>query len=146
MQSSNPQFIESIVWKRATYFSCTSKAVDHLQRYIDRPLGLDDLASIACMERTTFSKAFRNKTGMTLHAFIQAYRVSQAVVHMEKADSSITEIAFSVGFGSLDTFERVFKKVVGATPSAYRFQMRLNNGLIESGRNERARIVPNNTV
>ncbi len=129
--SSHHQFIESMVWKRATYYSCTSKAVNYLQHHIDRPLGLGDLASIACMEKTTFSRTFKNKTGMRLHAFTQAYRISQAVVHMEKTDSSITEIAFSVGFGSLDTFERVFKKVVGATPSAYKFQMLLSNGLIE---------------
>jgi len=82
------------------------------------------------MERTTFSKAFKRKTGITFHEFVRAYRVSQAVSKMEQSDCSITEIAFSMGFNSLDTFERAFKKVTGTTPSQYRLEVLRTNGLM----------------
>jgi transcriptional regulator GlxA family with amidase domain len=125
-----PRFIEMDVWKRAHYYSCTRKAVECLKRRFDKPIGLLELAEVACMEKTTFSKAFRQKTGITLHEFIQAYRVSQAASKMETSDYSITEIAFSTGFGSLDTFGRVFKKVARSTPSQYRLEIRRRNGLM----------------
>jgi transcriptional regulator GlxA family with amidase domain len=128
----NPQFIGMEVWNRATYYSCTQKAVEHIEKSFERPLGLRELAAIACMERTTFSKTFKHKTGVTLREFIQAYRISQATAMMEVSDYSLTEIAFGVGFGSLDTFERNFKKIAGTTPSQYRLGILLKNNLLAS--------------
>jgi AraC-like DNA-binding protein len=125
-----PRFIQMDVWKRANYYSCTRKAVEYLERSFDKPLGLMKMAEIACMEKTTFSKAFSHKTGMTLHEFIQAYRVSQAALKMERSDYSITEIAFSTGFNSLDTFARAFRKFAEVTPSHYRLEVRRRNGLM----------------
>jgi AraC-like DNA-binding protein len=128
----NPQFIEADVWKRAEYYSCTRKALEYIETSLDRPLRLGEIAAVACMERTAFSKSFRHKTGITFHEFVQAYRVSQAASRMEVSDCSITEVAFGVGFNSLDTFERVFKKIAGTTPSRYRLELLYAKGLIAS--------------
>jgi AraC-like DNA-binding protein len=125
-----PRFIEADVWKRANYYSCIRKALQYLASYYDNPICLSKVAAVACMEKTTFSRTFRQKTGVTLHTFIQAYRVSQAVIRMEASDCSITEIAFETGFNSLDTFERTFKKIAGITPSRYRLEIRRRNGLL----------------
>ena len=128
--TDKPQFIDLDVWRRARYYSPTRKAIQLLETAFDRQIYLIELARAARMERTAFSKLFRKKTGTTLRQFIQAYRVSHAAAQLENSDHSITEIAYNVGFGSLDTFERVFKSVVGATPSSYRLDRRRENGLI----------------
>jgi AraC-like DNA-binding protein len=128
-RNKRPSFIDDDVWKRAHYYSSTRKAVEHLKLSFDRHTGLDELADIAAMERTTFSKTFRQRTGMALHRFVQAYRVSHAVLKMEMSDYSITEIAFSTGFVSLDTFARTFKNITGSTPSKYRLALRIRNRL-----------------
>jgi transcriptional regulator GlxA family with amidase domain len=128
--TDTPRFIETDVWRRAKYYSCTRKALEHLEKSFDQPIGLREIAEIACMERTTFSKAFKHKTGVTFHEFIQQYRVSQAVAKMEASDCSITVIALSVGFSSLDRFEKVFKKIAGTTPSHYRIEILRKNGLM----------------
>jgi two-component system response regulator YesN len=120
---NKPKFIEMKTWQRVQYYSCTRKAVDYLQKSFSMPIGLQDIAGIACMEKTSFSRAFKQKTGITLRDFIQAYRISLAVTRIEESDCSITEVAFSVGFSSLDTFERVFKKIAGTTPSRYRMEI-----------------------
>ena len=125
-----PQFISLEVWKRAQYYSCTQKVVEYIAKHFDAPLCLDDMAKVACMERTTFSRAFRRRTGITFHEFVQAYRISQAATKMQASDYSITEIAFSVGFSSLDTFARVFRKVAGTIPSHYRIELLRNSGLL----------------
>lgn len=127
-----PQFIEMNVWKRANYYSCTRKVLEYLEESFDKPIRLSNMAAIACMEKTTFSRAFRQRTGITLHEFVQAYRISQAVARMETSDCSITEVAFNTGFRNLDTFARVFKKIARATPSQYRLEIRRRNGLVVS--------------
>jgi AraC-like DNA-binding protein len=128
--NGEPLFINTNVWRRAKYYSCTRKAVEYLERFFDTPVGLNQLAQTACMERTSFSKAFKRRTGMTLHEFVQAYRVSCAAETMAMSDSSITDIAFKVGFSSLDTFDRAFKRVTGLTPSQYRHEILRENGLV----------------
>lgn len=128
--SGKPAFVETNVWKRVKYYSCTRKALEYLEKSIDTHVDMNEMAAMACMERTAFSKAFRHKTGITPYQFVQAYRVSLAAARMEISDDSITEIAFSVGFGSLDAFGRVFKKVVGITPSQYRRELLEENGVI----------------
>jgi AraC-like DNA-binding protein len=125
-----PVFVDTNVWKRVKYYSCTRKALEYLERSIDTRVDMKEMAAIACMERTAFSKAFRHKTGMTPYQFIRAYRISLAAAKMEISDDSITEIAFSVGFGSLDAFGRAFKRVVGITPSQYRRELLRRNGVI----------------
>lgn len=126
----NPKFVEMNVWKRVQFYSCTRKALTYVESSYDRSIGLREIAAVVGMEATAFSKAFKRKTGMTLHGFIQAYRISQAAMAMEVSDYSVTEIAFRVGFNGLDVFDRTFKKIVGTTPSKYRLEILRNNSLI----------------
>ena len=128
--TSHPAFIPLQAWKRAFYFSCTRRAVEYLQEHFDSHLNLAILAEVACMERTAFSKSFKRKTGTSFRQFLQAYRISQATEIMNRSDYSITEIAYAVGFGTLSTFERAFRKTVGTTPSQYRAEVMRNNGLL----------------
>jgi transcriptional regulator GlxA family with amidase domain len=128
--SGRPVFIETNVWKRVKYYSCTRKALEYLENTLDTRVDMKEMAAMACMERTSFSKAFRRRIGMTPYQFIQAYRISLAAVKMEISDDSITEIAFSVGFGSLDAFGRAFKRVTGIAPSHYRRELLRGNGVI----------------
>ena len=128
--ADTPRFIALDVWKRAHYYSCSRKTLEYLERSLDRHATLEDIAASVCMDRTAFSRAFKRNTGMTVHAFVQAYRVSKAVARLEVSDCSITEIAFDVGFNSLGTFERAFKKVAGTTPTRHRSELRQRNGLV----------------
>jgi AraC-like DNA-binding protein len=127
--ASCPRFIESDVWRKAIYFCTSRKAIQHLEGHLDEPNDLNTIASVAGMERTAFSKSFKRKTGITFHKFVQAYRVSMAVDKMQQSDESITSIAFELGFNSVATFERAFKKVTGQTPSGYRAQLIQRMGL-----------------
>jgi transcriptional regulator GlxA family with amidase domain len=86
-------------------------------------LGEMDLAaaaSLACMERTAFSRFFRSATGITFVAFRRLVRVQKAMEMISSSDVSVTEIASAVGFAGVASFERAFKCLVGITPSGYR--------------------------
>lgn len=127
---NSPAFIPNDVWIRAKYFSCSRKIIEYITSNPGEPIRLKHMALVACMERTTLSRAFKSRTGMTLHRFVWAYMVSKAADEMKTSDTSITDIAFRVGFGSLAAFERAFKKVTGTTPSSYRSELLNRNGLL----------------
>ena len=96
-----------------------------VDRYPGEPLTLEQVARVACMSRTSFSRYFHQKTGRRYRDWLTEKRVRHAVALMASTDHTITRIAFDVGFQSLSTFERAFRRVEGATPSVYRRQLAL---------------------
>jgi transcriptional regulator GlxA family with amidase domain len=54
------------------------------------------------------------------HHYLLMVRVSHAEEFLLKTDLPLTTIAYSCGFASLATFNRVFKQGTGITPSSYR--------------------------
>ncbi len=70
-------------------------------------------------ERNLFH-VFQQHLEKTPLQFIQQERVGQACVLLQQSDESIAAIAESCGFGHPQSFTRVFKQVIGLTPSAWR--------------------------
>lgn len=66
------------------------------------------------------SKYIREKTGMTFIEYLSALRVNYAKQLLIGSESNITEIAYQTGFSSVQTFNRVFRRVSGMSPSEYR--------------------------
>ncbi|HEX5483690.1 MAG TPA: AraC family transcriptional regulator [Terriglobia bacterium] len=117
-----PLFIGTDVWNKAHYFSRVHRVVEYLAEHFAEPIDLQTVASVACMERTAFSKSFKQKVGITFREFLQAYRISKAVAMIANSDNPLVQIAFDVGFNNVATFDRVFKKLASDTPSHYRSQ------------------------
>ena len=57
---------------------------------------------------------------MNFNEWINRYRIEEAKERLSKEDTTITVIAFEVGFNSIASFNRVFKQQVGVSPTAYR--------------------------
>jgi two-component system response regulator YesN len=95
-----------------------------LRRYVmdhyDEDLNLERAADIAALEKTYFSTYFRSKVGVNYRDWIQNLRVRKAMARMRQRHESITDVAFSVGFGDLRTFQRAFRKWTGMTPRQYK--------------------------
>ena len=67
-----------------------------------------------------FSEKFKQVTGVNFVDYVARTRFEKARKLLEDADLRISEIAFAVGFQSLSQFNRVFKKLAGKSPTAYR--------------------------
>jgi len=85
-----------------------------------RPLDLADAAAAAHLSKFYFSRFFKELTGQTFHAYLSSVRVGHAEEMLARTDVPITEIAYSSGFSSLETFNRIFRTYAGTTPSCYR--------------------------
>ena len=99
-----------------------------LQGWIPDHLGEDltvpALARRASMSERNFARAFRRETGMTPAAYVEAARVERARIALESGDLSVEALALQVGFGTVETLRRAFRRRVGVSPSDYRSRFR----------------------
>jgi len=66
-----------------------------------------------------FCRYFKKQTKMTFTDFVNQYRITQAKTLLLK-DLSVTEVCYEVGFESLSYFNKLFQKLAGENPSAFK--------------------------
>lgn len=96
------------------------RARDEMDRRYAEPLDVAALAAVAGVSAAHFSRTFRDVFGETPHRYLQRRRVERAMYLLRATDTSVTDVCFDVGFGSLGTFSRTFRAIVGLSPSGYR--------------------------
>ncbi|MEO7240759.1 MAG: helix-turn-helix transcriptional regulator [Sphingomicrobium sp.] len=80
---------------------------------------LDDWASVAGMGRRTFTRLFKQETGMGLATWRQQVRLMEAL-SLLASGSAVTTVAFDVGYESPSAFTAMFHRAFGVPPSRYR--------------------------
>jgi AraC-like DNA-binding protein len=88
-------------------------------RYFE-PLAVDDLAHAAGLSRAHFSREFRAAFGESPHSYLLTRRLQRAAELLRNTDRSVADICLSVGLQSIGSFTTSFKRVFGASPTAYR--------------------------
>jgi AraC-like DNA-binding protein len=96
--------------------------VEQLRVRCSEPWTLDSMAAACRLKRTQFETLTRELTGDPPSFLLNRFRVRQSQLSLKNNDKSITDVAFEAGFGSSQYFARVFKDLVGMTPSEYRRQ------------------------
>jgi len=108
----------------AKFSSRIKDAVRSTTAFIDENfkdhLTLEDLSSRIFFSKDYLGKAFREITGMTVVAYIQNTRLSEACRLLSETDKTVSEIAELSGFGDLKSFYTVFKRTMNTTPRKYR--------------------------
>jgi len=130
MDPVQSNLISPLVWKRIAYYRRTTRLAEYLEQHPDETITLEEASTIACMQKSSFSRFFSQHIGMTFSDFLSAYRVELAMRAMLKSNLSIKEIAYAVGFNCIATFERHFKKETGMRPSSYRTRQLANSDLL----------------
>jgi transcriptional regulator GlxA family with amidase domain len=86
----------------------------------ERPVSVVDMAQYADLEARTFLRRFIAATGMKPSEYQQRLRVTRAREMLEFSQASVEEISWNLGYRDVEGFRRVFRKVMGLTPSDYR--------------------------
>lgn len=89
------------------------------KNYMDE-LRLPELASLAGMSSSAFSRFFKLRTGRNISEYIIDLRLGYAARMLVDTAKSISEIGFDCGFNNLSNFNRIFKKKKGCSPSEFR--------------------------
>lgn len=81
---------------------------------------LSDAAAYCGVSYSHLSRIFKKSVGITFNECLNLTRVDNASSMLIHTSSPITEIAMLCGFGTLRNFNRVFKEIMGCSPSNYR--------------------------
>jgi AraC family transcriptional regulator len=83
-----------------------------------------DLAGVAQLSTSHFSRAFRKTFGMTAVAYISQQRIRRAQELMLTSVLSLSQVALECGMCDQSHFSRVFRRIVGINPQAWRHRTR----------------------
>jgi transcriptional regulator GlxA family with amidase domain len=88
--------------------------------HLDTSLDLATMAREARMSIRTFTRRFRDETGLSPAAWLTSQRVEHARLLLETTDLSIDEVARRAGFGTAVSLRVHLRAAVGVSPLAYR--------------------------
>ena len=96
-------------------------AVRFIENNYFYPFDVSWLANELGISRTHFSTLFSSAMGDSPYNYLTKYRIAKAEkLLIERDDLSVTEVAYSVGFSSIERFSEMFKKYTALSPLAYR--------------------------
>jgi AraC-like DNA-binding protein len=85
-----------------------------------REIGLEDAADQAGLSAFHFLRLFSDVLGVTPHQYLVRSRMRHAARRLADDDSTITDIAYDVGFADLSNFVRTFRRAAGVPPLKFR--------------------------
>lgn len=97
-------------------------------------LRLGVVAQFVNMSAFHFSKVFKRALGLNFTEYLSRTRVETAKQLMLNPHERISEAAYAAGFQSLSQFNRVFRRVIGESPTAYRERLGGSGWTPNSGR------------
>ncbi len=100
-----------------------TRAKQYIEEHLTEELSLGQVAAAVHTSTFYFCKLFKKATGLNFTAFVSRLRTEKAKNLLLNPNLRVSEIAYEVGFQSLTHFNRVFKKVVGQSPTEYREQL-----------------------
>jgi len=96
------------------------KVITFLKNNLDKPLYLQQAASLACMTESGFSRYFKQRMNKKFSVFLTELRMEKAKELLLQHDVSIKEVAYRCGYDSLAHFYKLFKAHTGTSPAAYK--------------------------
>ena len=90
-----------------------------IENNYQRKIDLNEVAALSSLTREAFCRYFKKITKQTFTAFVNHYRIDIAKKLLLQ-NTRITETCFACGFESISYFNRVFKKITGTNPMAFK--------------------------
>lgn len=95
------------------------RVIEYLHSNLERKITVEDMAGIARMAPSHFSRIFKKESGKTPMDYLNHIRMERVKKFLLAGDKSITEIAVECGFGSSSYLSACFYKKFKISPSSY---------------------------
>jgi len=99
------------------------RAKEYIHEHQTEELSLGQVAKAVNTSTFYFCKMFKKVTGINFTDYLSRVRIEKSKNLLLNPNLRVSEIAFEVGFQSLTHFNRVFKKILGQSPTEYRAQL-----------------------
>ncbi len=96
------------------------KVEDYVHERLAEDIPVEALAELVELSSFHFSRVFKQTTGMSPLQFVTRERIARAQQLIRETSRSLIEIALEVGYTSPSHFARLFRRVVGVTPTGIR--------------------------
>ena len=105
--------------------ACTDARMIEIMNYVQAnyiDITLDDLAEKFFLSKPYLSKYIKEKSGMTFGDLVKKIRMKKAKALLKSSNTTVENIAMSVGYQNVEHFNRLFKKAYDMTPMQFRNQ------------------------
>jgi AraC-like DNA-binding protein len=101
----------------------TAPAVGFISEHYAEAFTIGTVARLCHLSESEFSRTFHREHGVSFRRFLLNYRIAMARDFLAEPHTSVSQIAYAVGFNDLSHFGRMFRRLVGEP--ATRYQRRL---------------------
>ncbi|MFF2091590.1 AraC family transcriptional regulator [Paenibacillus sp. NPDC058174] len=98
------------------------KAMDYIHTNYSLKITISSLAQFIRIDRIYLSTLFKESSGLSPQQYLLQFRIQKACDLLVNPALSITDVSHSVGYNDPLLFSKMFKKVIGSSPTAYREQ------------------------
>lgn len=102
------------------YIDKLLEVCNYINEHCTEEIQVEKLAELAGISKFHFMRLFKQFMGISYYTYLNQHRIMHAEKLLIDPNLSIMEVAMSSGFGSLPTFNRVFKSYKKCTPSDYK--------------------------
>lgn len=104
-------------------------ALQYISEHYSEELVLEDIAKMFALSQSYFSYLFKNITSKTFIEYLTGLRISKAMELLKTTDKRVLDICYETGFNSVNHFNRIFKQIIGISPTQYRKKSEQNSML-----------------
>lgn len=92
---------------------------DYIGSHLEQEITLADLAEVSLFSPFHSHRLFRDYTGLTPADYIRRLRLSRSALRLKKENCRVIDVAYDLGFGSVDGYTRAFHRMFGCNPKEY---------------------------
>lgn len=96
------------------------ETLEYIDHNLSDPLTVESAARRALLSQSYFSYLFKALTGQTFVEYLHEKRIRQAMEMLTQTNDRVLNICYACGFNNINHFNRIFKSIVGVSPTQYR--------------------------
>ena len=92
---------------------------DYIEAHLEQEISLSDLSKESLFSPWHSYRLFQVYTGLTPTEYIRRLRLSKSALRLKQEDCRVIDVAYDLGFGSVDGYQRAFRREFGCNPGEY---------------------------
>ncbi|MDR2765469.1 MAG: AraC family transcriptional regulator [Tannerella sp.] len=97
-----------------------ASAIHYMKENMEKKLSLEDIVQHAGYSPSHFTALFGKRTGYAPLAYFNQLKIQQACHLLDFTDMKMNQICYKIGIGDTYYFSRLFRKIMGVSPRAYK--------------------------